>query len=789
MEDKKIADNEFNNVWRDLQTEQVEQRGRDILNLTTALLQTQDGKKILTLSDNGIGMTIDFAVEEYLAMCNGIIEKDDKGNPKINEMYVKKLCKKDLQMASDELGVDISELNPSQITQISQRYHEFGSLKSGVANNLNTGNKGNYIDAISDIILNSASKQEKPEYALNKKEHIEVLTKMGIPESKIKRYEENYEKATVNTYMETKEDVEFIYLISQYYIKEKEGTLSQEEKNKITEQLQSLKNSKFAQYVLNENGCKNSEGMCDFFEEFCDARNYSDITAKLSRYQTYDKLYEDEELDIGILLLRTENAKSKINKSVAIEIAKKLGINVVSQDENGEYLDKAKIEQFFKDRLGPDIDCEDILRENDFNEYTAEDTLDRIKDSIERDGEEEKAQTVDEVNQRKASSKRREKRICSKNEEVIYNVLESQNLLMGTKGNFYTKEENTDQIVMLYCKFRQDELSEKNPEQVLDENSFKIPGRPSTNSAIIFKYMLEHREYFEKYIKDNEIDIEQVKKIEEKGGFSVSKSANFSIMYKQIKNRTDELKKRMKEHDGDLHKIESLLKEIKENGKNPELVDRLFKQVSKVPDLISNETISAVEEIDSERFHNEFDNSELARTIGKTSAKSLYYSVAKTMLKGAYALPQMLVSKKAREKYMPKFKKHIGNGIRKIGLHKEDVGEGIEITEKLDNTNQLEDKRKLESAKKPSIFQKAKALFGKKDVKLLEAGKVPENIENNSTPREVQTNINDLSPQNADPFAYIGYTPTIKPKNNEKAEENKGREKTGDVAVGDDGNR
>lgn len=171
-----------------------------------------------------------------------------------------------------------------------------------------------------------------------------------------------------------------------------------------------------------------------------------------------------------------------------------------------------------------------------------------------------------------------------------------------------------------------------------------------------------------------------------------------------------------------LSNIDTFLKKSKKEGLSDEEKEQLYSLVRYTPvDILSTEKLEELKQLDEEKFKETFKGKKVIKNVGKDSLGAIYFSAAKLFVKGVYALPKMIISKKARDEYMPKIKKHIASGSKRLA--------------NLTQSNEKEDNNSAKAQKPKFRFPN---IFRKNEQKKLEAGGLV-NPENSDITSQVPT--------------------------------------------------
>ncbi len=688
------------------------------------LLKTPLGRRIKELEKLGIGITLEDTLDKYQER-NGYT-LDHVGNVKIEKDSVEEIYKENISKASKKIGFDISGLDNKQISQVLDQLEYVQDTKdikidgkSYIDIESRTNQKENSLFEICQML-----NIQESEYSLDKDDMKKLLSSLNFSDNQINAYIQEYEKASIDSFLENIQDVNLVLALMSYQLDVKNigpNNLEYEEEYVKEFIKNNCADSKFFKFIVDEDGKIDFEKCNKFLKKFKEDKEKSDLTRKINKYSTKEELNEEDEKKLVEILVVASDIGNDVQKRNLTKIAKSMKLDVL--DSKGK-LDINKIKEYGIKVYGKDFNFEEILEKNKFEGINAIFELNDIEKSISNGDTIESPTSLEEINKVKSDARKNERRICSAKEKVVYDVLNSQNALTPLV-NFYKKEDNAKQLILLFCKFRDEEIdanianatkkdkTDNNDKKVSRERQFNINsinrGRSDSISGIIKKYMWEHKEEFGEYFKTNgDLDPKKVMEIVETHELSANGSANNLVAYEQIKSRSQDIDMIMAagENKKKLTKIDNYLKKSKKDELSDEEISKLYTIVKGTPvDIISTENLEALKQLDEERFNETFKSMNVVKNVGKNSIGAIYFSAAKLVVKGMYALPKMLIDKKAREEYMPKIKKHIISGGKKIV----DLAQG---NEKKDNNT------KEGNTKKNSIFN----IFKRNKQKRLEAG-------------------------------------------------------------------
>lgn len=695
--------------------------------LEEELLKTGYGRRIKELENLGIGISIEDVIEKYQER-NGYTV-DNVGNIKIEEDSIGEIYKENIAEASKRIGFDISGLDAKQISQVLNQLEYVQDVKDikidgrmQVDGIIQTNQKENNLFAICEKLNIPES-----EYSLDTNSMKLILSSLKISNEQAENYVESYKKSTIDSFLATISDAKLMRYLSRFAeilenkSDDKTVTYLPAEIEAIQMMLDSeCFDSKFIKDITDENGKFDWQKGLKFFKDFQKKREESDLVNKINKYMTKKKLSESDEKGLTDVFVVAFSRGDAIHKKQVIAIAQANGIDIL--DKNGN-LDKSKIEEFGKKTHGKDFSFEKTLEKNTFAGQVAWEKLSEIENCIARGDTIENPSNAEEANAVKQKSKENEKRICGQKEQIVYQILNSPHA--ATPIDFYKNPKNAKGLIFLYCKFRNEEANINHPErkQQITKKLINSEGA-NTVSGILKKFMKEHEDAFGEYfMSDGDLDVEKVMNIMQEDKLTVNGMADNLVIFEQIKKKTDNIEKLAKINGNKkkLTKIDTLLSKSKDELLDDEK-EELYSIAKETPlEIISTECLEKLKELDLEKFNEVFKGKKVVRNVGKDSLGAIYFSAARLFVKGVYALPKMLISKKAREEYMPKIKRHIVSGSKRLA----------NLTQNNEKGSNDSDEAKKPKFGFPNIFRKNKQ-------KKLEAG-VPVNSGNSDRTSQVPT--------------------------------------------------
>ena len=455
----------------------------------------------------------------------------------------------------------------------------------------------------------------------------------------------NEEKAVKNN-IEALEDVDLLEIAYNVkFVMENEEAIGKEcvpslMKMYMEQIKEALQNSKFASRILTENGELNPESVKAFIENWESERNeanlYNDMTKGLT-LNASEITNEDRE-KLATIFLVASRGTSNENRRLAVVLSKHLGIDVL--DRGGNNLSIKKIERNAKEIFGIDMNGK---------------SRDEILEARKNVGK--------NINMAKNINGRPTERICSKREKIIYDVLNSVNA-GNVNYNAYINESLAQNVVVLYCKFREDEIqkNKRGTYEGLDGNSMNTEGQNS-NSSIVKKFMIENSKYFEKYLTDlDRIDHEAVISQMNEGRMGTNQLANFRITYQQITKRTEKLDSIEEKENAKIRRLNEKISDFYESrdetGKaDMDLQDDIFELAGNISsDALSTDTLTMLNGLNKDGFFQAFESEKVERRIGRNTFKSAYFAVARLFSK-LYYIPDTIMNRTKVKEDLPTIRK------------------------------------------------------------------------------------------------------------------------------------
>lgn len=698
---RKITDDEFNIFVESIYRQQIEE---EIFNSTY-------GKQIAQFEKLGIGMGIEDIVSNYIAIAG--MKYNKVGNVVLEESLLGEVHATNLEVISKALGVDLTRLSQTEIENVLANT----DYAYKIAQN-QTKEDDKFVRNIDKILdENVIANQEVTEiiknieylnipeekFALSADEMYEVLTRMGVSAEEAKEQVEKQEKMVVETFVGTTADVRIMEAVFYGHLMATgESKLSEEEFMEcFNADIDTFKKSKFYANILDENGQISLEKIEEFYQQFIQKRNDSELTTNLERYHSYKTLPQNGREKFFKTLLIAYKSGDEIKGKDAKVLAGKFGWDVF--DENGEF-DQNKLQRIGILMFGPEFNIDETIEKATFNDKTFLDLMNRFDQSIIKAGGSVDLKTFEDVNKFKARSKEKEVILCSKKEDITLNVLSGMNM-------------SPEQIMALYCKFRTLELNERQIVQLNKtpkEFTAKSVNNPQYNGVaeILKKYILARPEQFTEYLSDKgEFKGKAVLDMLEAKNFSFKEETDIAAAFEHIRFQTKGIDKRIEEKSEEIKALNAKLFELNEKGKENcthEEIRTLFRDAKKLQkdDVLRTEVLQKLKDFDPEMFDRKFKKSSVENVIGEGKAV-LYGKIAIGLRKAFVVMPQRLFDKKSRNADVTT----VDNFILKRWQKNQRKQEKKAANEKENNNP-----NNLPAVKKVTIFDKIKNMFkGKKE--------------------------------------------------------------------------
>lgn len=425
--------------------------------LESVILRDPKGAELQKLVEMGYLNLQEDVISEYIGekgreYKNGIIV--------IDRDVLSKIHSKCLSSISKQLGAD-RDLNIKDLEQIASREDHLERIqyiekethstqRKLESDKKNTNQTLNFDVKITNEKIDNVCKDLNilgKEY-LNDKEIEAMLKGLGL-NANIKELNQK----TYNTFMSLYDSNIMVFLAKASILKNN-GQV--EELNKFIEAselgLAINQESKFYQEIVDGNGNIDIEKGFKFWEKFKVEREFAVLNEDIIKYVSGEK----NERKLALLLLRGTLIEDKNTQEKLKTIAN--GLDVF--DKNGNF-DKEKLYRYVEKKFVIS-DAKKLLDRNTYiNDEAALKFTERIQDN-ERNNEQQKRikkhQDITDASEARAYKMiqaKKNKRICSKKEEVIYNVLNSLNAGNTSKmKDFFETPDNAKQVVLLFCQFR-----------------------------------------------------------------------------------------------------------------------------------------------------------------------------------------------------------------------------------------------------------------------------------------------------------------------------------------------
>lgn len=599
--------------------------------LVYELSKTEEGKRISSLQKIGINISLKQIANKYIEK-NGR-ESDELGNIHIDKVVLSNVYNQTIEEISLKLGYNITDFHIERV----------GNVDNVRQNSFEDENKiQEKLESVDKILAEIKGRNTDNEFIENDDiiKILKTLNDGSWNESDIKKAVEKHEQSSQKNNIENEVDLNVvvnIYNVIMLLSPEFKDILPPEEKDelihKYIEEIEKIApDSKFNERLKDENGEYTIESLQKFSSEFEQERNADDLYNKVSKYLSYDASQIDEETrkKIVTVLLRAERSDDKESRDMAVALANRLGFDVLSPEG---LLSKSKIEKMCEKEF-PDKTPDEIVEESELNYKTAPSEMEKIRNAV-RDFGNCEGKTRAEILRYREKSSKVQKRICGEKEKAIFDVLNSANAGY-TKKNEYSKEKYVKMVVALYCKFREEEISENNINfKGLSHQSFNRETEGS-NSSIVRKFMQENSQYFEKYLKNIEkVNATAALQMLKQEGMSNGEFNEYLIAYKQITTRTDKIREKEINNENELDSIKDMLKKFyekrdKEGVIDTELQSKIFETSKSLPsEVFSTEMLNKLQGLNPDKFKETFKKSDSIRAIGQNTAKSIYFAAAR----------------------------------------------------------------------------------------------------------------------------------------------------------------
>lgn len=670
---KPIFDKSNQTIDVDEQKQKLQEQQIFDQELETAIMQDAKGAELKRLIDMGYLNLQDDVISAYVAekgreYKNGTIVIDRDA---LNKIHLN--C---LTAVSKQLGVNRT-LDVKEIERISLKV-DYEERVDYIDNNVN-------FKKHKDITVNSTTNQiqnekenTKTDNTFNNENINNVCKELNIfgkkylstkdMEAMLKALGLNsdlgkHSRKTVDTFM-TLQDSNILEFLAQASILKNNG-----EHEKLAEFVKYSEfglginvESKFYKEIIGKDGNIDIEKGLKFWKEYKFDREYAVLNNDIFKYMSNPV---KNKRSLSLLLLRGTLIDDKDVQKELREIAGDIDVF----DKNGK-VDKQKIYSYVEKQFGIK-NAEELLKRHTYtNDETALKITSKIKakesdkkqDKRIKKNEEHKNFDADYIQEYRKREAGRDKRLCSKKEQVVFNMLSSLNAgNTSNMKNFFENSENAKEVVLLYWQFRKKELGGKATAN--DVNTYE----DYDVSGIIVKYMSEHKEYFKEYF--NEADMLKSDVVEELGNsqdtsLSTKQATRILNMYDTINLDIKSIESVEKRYSESIDKINEFL-ERKNNSKEDET--QIYELAKKLPiSAFSTEMLKKLKEGNEEKFTKAFKYKATERTVGKDSFGAFAYSAARLFSKGVITLPKMLINKQTREEYMPKVKNHVKNGAKRL---------------------------------------------------------------------------------------------------------------------------
>lgn len=485
--------------------------------LQEKLRESPVGKRIAMLAALGLKISIEGMAEKYISEAGYTM--DVVGNLYIQEDAMLQIFLTEENRISKELNIDISKI--TDMTQLKKVIEDPEYKKSvakyGVESTIDMYSlspearkefkETNFKETFGFLFKEVEYRETKRfhdsfnrfESTDSLKEKMKSNEKLNMTEKEIEDTINNVEKDTIETSINNKatsQTIRCLYRLREAVVyKEFNSEISTKTEIEATlkDLQQVLNDSQYKKDIIDENGTINVEKAVEFLNKWETKRNDVKLFDNLSAAQNA----KISDLDISklprvlVLFAQASRSKNEPNKKIALsmirEIKEVFGINLL--DENGKEISFEKISAKYKEICGEDADIEQVIKENEWNEFTANSKLERVDNAIDNDlgifsG------SRDQVNAAKEEYNKLLERIKEEKKAVVDAIVSSNNF-------------STDQIVVLLYKFRCKELSEDGTEHTKIDGRQLRSTKEHGTARVIHEYICENSEQFKDYLLDN----------------------------------------------------------------------------------------------------------------------------------------------------------------------------------------------------------------------------------------------------------------------------------------------
>lgn len=671
---------------------------KDIDNdLEDKILETDIGKKIKSFEKMGIsGISIKNIVEQYKQIEGYSFSKE--GTFLLNEESLMLIINSSIQTVNEKYGVNVLKIKEDDLRKLAtlhgrldaQTYYSKAIDEEGIVNE-NYVNK--YIDKNGSEELKvdesfTRSFMNSMFIDSNKKDIFEgdiksfYKDKNYVSDSDLSKYLKSFSKDSamkdinvedlknsrkqdVDNFINTKEEVDFLSLAHEI----SKG----KDVNKNLKLIRKL-DVKFSERSKNNEGKITQESVNAFIDEYCEQRNNADVSNMLM-----ELLKEDTE-DIKskprnyektlIVMIRAAKSKDDNNIKMLQTLAEKNGLNIFKDGESKE-IDFEKIKRLSGEFFGDFETAERVVHSYEWNEDSMPNKIKKLKEDVEKNPGEGRAQSFDEISERKRQAIEH----SNKAQYQIKNVLKSY---LIDNPDFYEKEENQYMVLSLLHKYRTEHLEGKEIDEK-DINGFS--SRDDDKSNAVKEFILENPKYFEKYINSNGVNLNGkniMEELEKPKNLSLSAKSNLFLADKQINIGIQLVDKAPQIYNRDREKLSDAIESYgkKGNDRSEKDVKNIFKRAKKIPyEAYTTKELDDLKSIDSEKFDKLF-----GKYIEKDNKRGFLNKFLITTVRAVgkmAVMPALLVSESPLKKIIP----NISNNNK----NNENLPKKVTIVDKIKN--------------------------------------------------------------------------------------------------------
>lgn len=497
-----ISDYEFLRFWE----HDVEGK------MVAALSETPLGKRIIMLEGLGLKINLKSITEKYIDMQGYTL--DETGKVSFDEKKMNEIFLTEETIISKELNIDISQIGDiNQLTRIiNEKDYKENVTKYGIESTMDMETQESKIleDGNSDIkkLYENINPEEVKAFFdnFNTYESSESIKRqltedenIGLSEKEAEDALEEVESRAIEVNITNKETTQGIRYLYRLRTAQETRDFNSEESTQLefNETIKGLKeifsNFQYKDEITDENGNIDVEKAVEFLDNWEKAKNEAKVFECLSKIQSAELIKLDAKKLPAILVLLAQSMKSdnEINQKLAFSVAKKIekssGYNLI--DVSKKQVSLELICNLYERINKGTLSIEDAIRENEWNDSTAYDKLNRIDEAIEND--------------LGAHSNSRDKINSDKEEYNKYVAQKENEMIQAFEEIVLEKKCSPEQIIAIFYEFRKRELIESGA----DLNS--IDGRKLGYSKehgfarVINEYICSRPEQFKEYLLES----------------------------------------------------------------------------------------------------------------------------------------------------------------------------------------------------------------------------------------------------------------------------------------------